>query len=86
MKKGSYGSIESSMPVTVKNLTDEPRSYQVQVEAVNASGDRITQDYAYVNDLGAGQSQTVKAFTYISSDEYDALKKATVKLVSVSQY
>lgn len=86
MKKGSYGSIESSMPITVKNLTDEVHSYQIQVEAVNASGDRITQDYAYVTDLGAGQSQTVKAFTYVSSDEYDAMKKATVKLVSVSQY
>ena len=86
MKKGSYGTIESSMPITVKNLTDESHSYQIQVEAINASGDRITQDYAYVTDLGAGQSQTVKAFTYISSDEYDAMKKATGKLVSVSQY
>lgn len=86
MKKGSYGMVESSMPITVKKLTDESHSYQIQVEAVNASGDRITQDYAYMNDLAAGQSQTVKAFTYVSSDEYDAMKKATVKLVSVSQY
>ncbi len=86
MKKGSYGMVESSMPITVKNLTDESHSYQIQVEAVNASGDRIMQDYAYMNDLAAGQSQTVKAFTYVSSDEYDAMKKATVKLVSVSQY
>ena len=86
MKKGSYGMVESSMPITVKNLTDESHSYQIQVEAVNASGDRITQDYAYMNDLAAGQSQTIKAFTYVSSDEYDAMKKATVKLVSVSQY
>jgi len=86
MKKGSYGMVESSMPITVKNLTDESHSYQTQVEAVNASGDRITQDYAYMNDLAAGQSQTIKAFTYVSSDEYDAMKKATVKLVSVSQY
>lgn len=86
MKKGSYGMVESSMPITVKNLTDESHSYQIQVEAVNASGDRITQDYAYMNDLAAGQSQTVKAFTHVSSDEYDAMKKATVKLVSVSQY
>lgn len=86
MKKGSYGMVESSMPITVKNLTDESHSYQIQVEAVNASGDRITQDYAYMNDLAAGQSQTVKAFIHVSSDEYDAMKKATVKLVSVSQY
>lgn len=86
MKKGSYGMVESSMPITVKNLTDESHSYQIQVEAVNASGDRITQDYAYMNDLAAGQSQTVKAFTHVSPDEYDAMKKATVKLVSVSQY
>ena len=86
MKKGSYGMVESSMPITVKNLTDESHSYQIQVEVVNASGDRITQDYAYMNDLAAGQSQTVKAFTHVSSDEYDAMKKATVKLVSVSQY
>ena len=44
MKKGSYGMVESSMPITVKNLTDESHSYQIQVEAVNASGDRIAQD------------------------------------------
>lgn len=57
MKKGSYGMVESSMPITVKNLTDESHSYQIQVEAVNASGDRITQDYAYMNDLAAGQAR-----------------------------
>ena len=31
MKKGSYGTIESSMPITVKNLTDESHSYQIKV-------------------------------------------------------
>lgn len=29
MKKGSYGMVESSMPITVKNLTDESHSYQI---------------------------------------------------------
>lgn len=86
LKKGSYGSIESSLAVTVKNLTDKQASFSIQIEALDSSGNRITQDYIYANDLGAGQSQNFKVFEYISSDNYEAMKEAKFNIVSVSEY
>lgn len=86
LKKSSYGMIDSSMPVTVTNLTDNQASFQITVEAVDANGARITQDYIYANDLAAGQSQTFKIFTYISSDDYNAMKNAGFNIVSASVY
>lgn len=86
LKKGSYGSIESSLAVTVKNLTDKQASFSIQIEALDSSGNRITQDYIYANDLGAGQSQNFKVFEYVSSDNYEAMKEAKFNIVSVSEY
>lgn len=86
LKKSSYGLIESELPVTVTNLTDEQASFNIQIEALDAKGDRITQDYIYANDLGPGQSQTFKVFTYVSSDDYDAMKSATFNIVSAGVY
>lgn len=86
LKKSGYGMIDSSMPVTVTNLTDEQASFQITVEAVTADGARITQDYIYANDLAAGQSQTFKIFTYVSSDDYEAMKTAKFNIVSASVY
>ena len=84
LKKGSYGTIESELPVQVKNISDERQSYWITIEATDGSGNRITEDSAIVNNLAPGQSQTVKAFSYISSDQYDAMKTAQFTIVSVS--
>lgn len=86
IKKDGYGFIESELPVTIKNLTDERASFSVQLEAADSAGSRISDDTVYVNDLGPGQSQTVKAFTYISSDDYEAMKSAQFALISVAEY
>lgn len=86
LKKGSYGTIDSSMPVTVTNLTDEQASFQITIEAVTADGARIMQDYLYATNLSAGQSQTFKIFTFVSSDDYEAMKAAKFNIVSASVY
>lgn len=86
LKKGSYGMIDSSMPVTVTNLTDEQASFQITIEAVSADGARIMQDYVYATDLAAGQSQTFKIFTYVAPDDYEAMKTAKFNIVSASVY
>lgn len=83
MKKDEYGLIESELPVTVTNLTDEPASFDVQIEAVDASGNRIEEGYVYASDLGPGQSQTFDTFTLITSEDYEAMKQATFNIVSV---
>lgn len=85
IRKDSYGLVKSELPVTITNLLDEQATYWVKVEAVDASGSRIADDTVYVNDLGPGQSTTQKAFPYVSSDSYDAMKNARFGIVSVSE-
>lgn len=77
---------ETKLPVTLKNKTQEKASFSVRIEAVDASGKRITDDTIYANDLGAGQSVDMDAFKYIESDKLPGVEKATIKVVSVSKY
>lgn len=77
---------ETKLPVTLKNKTQEKASFSVRIEAVDASGKRITDDTIYANDLGAGQSVDIDAFKYIESDKLPEVEKATIKVVSVSKY
>lgn len=68
VSKDSSGITKTSLPVTVTNLADISKSYNIQVEALDASGSRITTDYVYASKLGAGQSQKLDAFTLVTSD------------------
>ena len=86
LTEDSYGFIKSSLPVTVKNLTSESKTFNIQLEAVDASGNRIDDDYMLVNDLGAGQTQSFEKFTLVTSDHKEAMKTATFKIVKVSMY
>lgn len=85
ISKGSYGMIESSLPVKVTNLLDEKATYWIQVEAVDATGARIADETVFANDLGSHQSTTLEAFKYVASDDYDAMKGARFNIVSVSE-
>lgn len=75
----------TSLPVAVKNKHSERKSYSITIEAVDAEGNRIEEDTLYVNELGSGQTENVKAFEYVSSEKVDALKKATFKVITVTQ-
>ena len=79
-----YGFIETELPVTVTNKTQETKSFSIQIEAINPDGSRITTDYIYANNLTAGQNQTFKAFEFVSSDDLEAIKNATFKIVEIS--
>lgn len=83
---GSYGIIESQLPITVTNKTSETKSFSIQIEAINADGSRITTDYIYANNLSAGQTQEFKAFEYVSSENASKMKNATFKIVEISMY
>lgn len=85
VKRGKY-STDTKLTVTLKNKTQEKASFSVRIEAVDASGKRITDDTIYANDLGAGQSVDMDAFKYIESDKIPEVEKATIKVVSVSKY
>lgn len=86
ISKGTYGFIESSLPVKVKNKSSEKKSFSIQIEAVDSKGNRITTDTIYVNNINAGQSQKLKAFELVTNDQYKQMKKAKFKIVEVSMY
>jgi len=85
INKDQYGLVKSGLPVTVKNLLNEPSSFWINIEAVDANGSRINDDTVIINDLGAGQSTKLDAFAFVSSDDYEAMKNASFNIISVSE-
>lgn len=82
----TYSSITvGKLPVTVHNKGSERATYSIQIEAVDASGDRIAEESVYVANLAPGQSVTKDVFT-ANSDNYDELTQATFKVAGVSKY
>ena len=86
VNEGEYGITETQLKVNVKNKTSETKSFNIQVEAINSDGSRIASDYIYANSLTAGQSQEFKIFEYVTSDNLEAMKNATFKIVEASMY
>ena len=85
ISKDQYGLVKSGLPVMVKNLLNEPSSFWINIEAVDANGSRINDDTVIINDLGAGQSTKLDAFAFVSSDDYEAMKNASFNIISVSE-
>lgn len=83
--KSTY-TTETVLKVNVKNKTNDTKSFSIQVEAVDANGSRIANDYVYANNLNAGQSQEFKIFEYVESDKVNLMKNATFKIVEASMY
>jgi type III secretory pathway component EscV len=80
-----YGLNSTELSVSVTNKNADKKSYSVQIEAVDASGNRLDEGTVYANDLGPNQSQVLKTFQYVPSDKVEALKSATFKVVTISQ-
>jgi hypothetical protein len=74
------------MVVTLHNKSDNSASFSVEVEAVDASGNRIEDDTTFVQALAPGQSTQKDMFVLVMSDKYAAMKTATFKVVKVSKY
>lgn len=81
-----YGLTNTKLVVTVKNITNEKKSFSFHIEAVDSDGKRIQEDYVYANDLSAGQTQEFETFNYVTSDKLELLKNATFKIVEASAY
>lgn len=81
-----YGIVSTRLPVTVTNLTDESKSFDIHLESVDTSGNRIAEDYVYENSLGAGQSVSEDAFEYLDADTAAAVADGTFQIVEVSMY
>lgn len=81
-----YGLTDTKLTVKVTNKTNETKSFTIQIEAVDANGSRINQDYVYANNLTAGQSQDFDIFQFVSSDQIEAMQNATFNIVEASAY
>ncbi|MFE5341077.1 FxLYD domain-containing protein [Isoptericola sp. NPDC056578] len=81
-----YGLVTSALPVTLTNTSDETQSFDVTVEAVDESGNRISNDVAYVSELRAGQSDEVDLFQFVEEGDLDEMKGATFEVVEASAY
>lgn len=77
---------DTSLTVTVTNKSDVKHSFNFTIEAVTAGGVRIETDTVYISDLGAGQSQQVKIFTYVAKEDIPKFKTATFRVASASMY
>lgn len=75
---------ETKLPVTFKNKGSETKTFHVQVEAVDAAGDRIAEDSSVVENLAPGQSATDDMFTYVNNSEAAKLPDATFKVFKVT--
>lgn len=83
-----YGmATDSVLPVQITNISSKSHSFSVQIESIDASGNRITDDTVYVNSLGAGQSTAENAFGGVAEvDQANQIKTGTFKIVKVSMY
>lgn len=75
---------DGKLPVTFRNKGSQKATYYVQVEALDANGDRIAEDTAYVTSLSAGQSTSQDLFTL--SEDVEKVQGATFRVASVSKH
>lgn len=81
-----YGLNDTKLTVKLTNKTNETKSFDVQIEAVDSNGNRINQEYVHAMNLAAGQSQNFDIFTFVSSDEVESMQNATFKVIEASSY
>ena len=79
--KDDSGIVSTKLPVT-----DKKHSYNIHIEAVDANGKRIADDYVAANDLGGNQSQDFKAFEFVEEEKVESLKQAKFKIIEASSY
>lgn len=80
------GFAEGSVPVKLTSKADEAYSYDVYVEAVDSSGDRIAEDWASSSNLKPGQSESFDLFALVTEKELQKLESAEFRVVEVSRY
>jgi len=81
-----FGVTDGSLTVTLTNKSDKRQSFDVKIEALSPAGARIATDTAFVSDLGAGQSDEVALFEFVSGKDADQLKSATFRVIEASAY
>ena len=76
----------TKLTVKATNKTSETKSFSIKIEAIDEEGTRLEEDTIYANDLKAGQSQNLEAFTLITSEKAKQLKNAKFEVLEASSY
>lgn len=81
-----FGIMETALPVTLTNTSDERLSYNITVEALDADGARIETDILFANELAPGQSVEEDMFIFVTEKDAKKLDAATFSVTEASAY
>lgn len=77
--------IKKRLSVMVKNKTNETKSYNIEIEAVDSTGQEIYRDTINVKDLGPGKNKNYSAFTILPDEYIEKMKSATFKVTGITE-
>lgn len=77
---------ETKLTVKITNKTNESKSFDFEIEAIDKSGNRIDTDVIYASNLGANQSQSFEIFQFVDDNKLDSMKSASFKVIEASMY
>lgn len=80
------GITRTALTISVTNISNVTRSFDLEVEAVDAKGRRITTDTAFVPILGAGKSASVRVFNILNDDLAAKILTAKFTVVKANSY
>ena len=89
---GKFSTVERSgydattLELTVRNITDEPYSYGITVDAYDADGTRIGTEYVFVENLEPGQTAKAAAFEDINSTQVEAFENARFEITAIHAF
>ncbi len=89
---GKFSTVERSgydattLELTVRNITDEPYSYGITVDAYDADGTRIGTEYVFVENLEPGQTAKAAAFEDINSTQVEAFENARFEISAIHAF
>ncbi|GAA0627378.1 hypothetical protein GCM10009547_33640 [Sporichthya brevicatena] len=77
---------ESSLAVSITNVSGKTLSFDFEFVALDAKGKEITRDNAFVPTLGDGKIAAIKVFNILGNEMAEKLSGATFKIVKASAY
>ena len=84
VKRSGYDA--PTLELTVRNITDEPYSYGITVDAYDADGTRIGTEYVVVENLEPGQTAKAAAFEDINSTQVEAFENARFEITAIHAF
>jgi hypothetical protein len=80
------GLMESSLTIHVTNKTSSTKTFDIKLEAYGPKGKKLTEDSAYVVNLGGKQTANVAVFKIVNNQLAQQLKNAEFKVTEAVSY